>query len=356
MSLIQEKRTRSFICFMIMIGICLLTGTALFGSAYMRLIHDTETKTAANGVLMLSIIACIVMIGVLYTGTLLYLLRREEEYGKACRIVEHFAEGDFSEHLNGNQEGALYRLFSLIDEMSMSLKSKEETERQTKEFLKDTISDISHQLKTPLAALHMYNEIIEGEPENLDTVRQFAVKSETALNRMERLIELLLKVMRLDAGSIVFNHELCQVEEVIGQATEDLKMRAAAENKQLTITGSPESLISCDPLWTSEAVSNLVKNALDHTSPGDAINITWGETPAMLRIFIKDTGSGIPEEDIHHIFKRFYRGSKANDTPGIGLGLSLAKSIIEGQDGSISVQSQVGEGTTFVISMKRMMI
>lgn len=106
----------------------------------------------------------------------------------------------------------------------------------------------------------------------------------------------------------------------------------------------------CDKYWTSEAISNIVKNALDHTGSGDNIHISWTKTPLMVRIFISDNGKGIAPEDLHHIFKRFYRSKKHLDTQGVGLGLSLAKSIIDGQNGTISVKSSLNEGTTFILS------
>ena len=102
--------------------------------------------------------------------------------------------------------------------------------------------------------------------------------------------------------------------------------------------------------WTSEAIGNIVKNALDHTQDGGIVHITWERTPAMFRILISDNGTGIAPEDIHHIFKRFYRSKHSLDTQGIGLGLPLAKSIIEGQGGVIAVQSEIGNGTTFTLS------
>lgn len=105
--------------------------------------------------------------------------------------------------------------------------------------------------------------------------------------------------------------------------------------------------------WTREAVGNIVKNALDHTKAGGMIQISWDETPLMFRISVSDNGDGIDEEDIHHIFKRFYRSKKSLDTQGIGLGLPLAKSIVEGQGGSIAVQSKCGAGTTFTVSFPR---
>ena len=130
----------------------------------------------------------------------------------------------------------------------------------------------------------------------------------------------------------------------------ELTTRAKNENKEIQIEGDDEQQLICDLDWTSEAIGNIVKNALDHTQDGGIIRIIWERTPAMFRILISDNGTGIAPEDIHHIFKRFYRSKHSLDTQGIGLGLPLAKSIIEGQGGVIAVQSEIGNGTTFTLS------
>ena len=180
---------------------------------------------------------------VLAVGIFVFFWKRKRLYQQADKILLNYINGDYSCHLPQNYEGAIYQVFSSIEQLATMLQSKNETERKAKEFLKDTISDISHQLKTPLAALTMYQEIIESEPENAETVKQFAAK-----------------------------------------------------------------------------------------------------------MGISDNGNGIVPEDIYHIFKRFYRSKHSLDTQGIGLGLPLAKSIIEGQNGVISVQSEVGKGTLFTLS------
>ena len=230
------------------------------------------------------------------------------------------------------------------------LKAKSETEHKTKEFLKSTISDISHQLKTPLAALMMYQEIIEAEPDNTETVKKFSQKTGTALKRIEQLILSMLKIARLDTGNILFDKRTCLIQELVKNAISELTIRATQEKKQIIVNGTSNQVIMCDMDWTSEAIGNLVKIALDHTEIGGIVKITWESTPSMIRILVSDNGSGIAPEDIHHIFKRFYRSKYSLNTPGIGLGLPLAKSIIEGQEGLISVQSVLHEGTTFSVS------
>lgn len=293
---------------------------------------------------------CAILMLILFAGMFLFLWMRNQLYVQAGNIVNSYMNNDYSCHLPQNGEGELFRLFAAIEQLATMLQSKNETEHKTKEFLKNTISDISHQLKTPLAALAMYQEIMETEPDNIDTIKEFSHKMGIALKRMEQLILSMLTITRLDAGSIVFEKKQCSIKEVIISAVNDLTTRAAQENKQIFIDGNPNQSILCDIDWTSEAIGNLVKNALDHTQAGDIIRITWENSPTMLRIFVSDTGSGIAPEDIHHIFKRFYRSKYSLDTQGIGLGLSLAKSIIEGQGGLISVQSVLCEGTTFTLS------
>lgn len=283
-------------------------------------------------------------------GTFIFLWKREQIYLQAARVISHFTEGDFSLRMPQMNEGTIYRLLASVDQLAAILQAKNEDGQKAKVFLKNTISDISHQLKTPLAALTMYHEIISGEPDNIETVTVYSEKTGLALKRMEQLIQAMLKITRLDAGSIVFEKESCRISELIHQAISELTTRAVGEGKEITIDGSPEETIICDKQWTREAVGNIVKNALDHMDLGGKINISWNRTPAMLRVIISDNGTGIAPEDLHHIFKRFYRSKKSLDTQGVGLGLSLAKAIVEGQGGIISVQSTIHEGTVFTLS------
>lgn len=269
----------------------------------------------------------------------------------AANTISRYSKGDFTTHLPKMEDGTLFQLFSSIDSLASALQAKGETEYQSRIFLKNTISDISHQLKTPLAALSMYNEIILNEPENPAAITQFSQKTTKALERMEQLIQSLLKITRLDAGSITFEKSTHFLSEIVAQATLDLTTRAANEQKQILINGHPEDLtITCDFLWTSEAIGNIVKNALNHTSSGGHIHISWERSPAMVQIKVADDGSGIAKEDIYHIFKRFYRSKKTKDSQGVGLGLPLAKAIVEGQGGILSVQSTPDLGSTFIIA------
>jgi signal transduction histidine kinase len=279
-----------------------------------------------------------------------YFLRRERLYQSASAALDRLVEGDFSKHLPRGGEGTLYALFAKADTLAMALQAKSESERSAKQSLKDAVSDISHQLKTPLAALQLYNEILTSEADNPDTVRSFAQKSALSLSRMEQLILSLLKVMRLDAGTVPFQKERISVAELVQDAAQELTTRAKEENKRLAFGTDGGETILCDPQWTREALGNLIKNALDHTKPGGQVQVVWKRSPAMLRISVQDDGEGIAPDDMPFIFKRFYRSRHGSDTQGIGLGLPLAKSILEGQGAALSVQSEPGHGATFTIA------
>jgi signal transduction histidine kinase len=312
---------------------------------FMPAVSDFETAT-----FKLVFLGMFSFIAVLFALCFTFFIKREKLYRQAEKIILAFSRDNFTAHLPCSDEGTLYQLFASVDNLASALKSKEESEQKTKEFLKNAISDISHQLKTPLAALNMYNEIISEEPDNTATVTEFSQKTTSALERMDRLIQSLLKITRLDAGSIIFKKMPYKISEIVAQAVSELTTRAENEEKNIIISGNSDEKIICDFQWTSEAVGNIVKNALDHTFSGGHIKIFWERSPAMVQISITDDGTGIAPEDIHHIFKRFYRSRNSQDTQGVGLGLSLAKSIVEGQGGILSVKSTLNLDTTFTLS------
>lgn len=293
----------------------------------------------------------LMLVVMLTAVTVRFLWKREKLYRYAEGIITRFSEGNFACHLPGNENGSLYQLFAAVEELAVALRAQSEKERQAEVFLKDTISDISHQLKTPLAALHMYTEIIVQEPDHAETVERFSSKIMQSLERIEKLVQTLLKVSQIDTGSIVFQKEWQAAGELTESAAADLTVRAQAEGKRLVMDGDPAQMLFCDRQWTREAVANLIKNALDHTEENGTITVSWECSPAMFRLSVADDGCGIAQEDIHHIFKRFYHGKRDGGRQGIGLGLSLAKSIVEGQGGMISVSSTPGEGAVFVLTL-----
>ena len=273
------------------------------------------------------------------------------------KIMEH-AILQITEYISGNKdvtiecndEGELYRLFHEVNSLVAILNAHAENEKNAKKFLKNTISDISHQLKTPLAALNIYMGLIQDEAEELPTIQEFSRLSEQELERIEGLVQNLLKITKLDAGMIVLEKSLENVSEIAESVKKHFLFRASQEGKEICLSGSGETAFLCDRSWMIEAISNLVKNALDHTKEGDCIRMEWWVSASIVQITIKDNGSGIYPEDLHHIFKRFYRSRYSKDTQGIGLGLPLAKAIVEAHNGTIEVDSTLGRGTSFTMN------
>ena len=174
--------------------------------------------------------------------------------------------------------------------------------------------------------------------------------SEQELARIGTLVQNLLEITRLDAGTIVIDKAVENIADMMGDIALHFAYRAKQEQKRIILSGADDSTLFCDRDWMIEAISNIVKNALDHTGAGGQVAIEWNSLPDLTQIAVKDNGSGIHPEDIHYIFKRFYRSRFSKDTQGIGLGLPLAKAIIEAHDGNITADSELGRGSVFHIT------
>lgn len=297
------------------------------------------------------LINALIMAAVVLTVCCHYFIKQDKLFESAAAQIADYISGNRNARIACNEEGALYRLFHEINSLASILGAHVENEAKSKTFLQNTISDISHQLKTPLAALNIYNGIIQEEAENHPTVHDFAMRSEQELDRVEALVQSLLKIAKFDAGAIVMNKQQENVSELMEAVQAHFSFRASQEKKEILLSGDENTTLLCDRSWLLEAIDNLVKNALDHTKAGDSVQIQWNCLPTVLQITVKDNGSGIHPEDQYHIFKRFYRSRFSKETQGIGLGLPLAKTIIEAHGGTIEADSDLGMGTAFVVNI-----
>ena len=279
-----------------------------------------------------------------------YFKKQNQVMEQAVSQLQAYLDGDHNARIECDEEGELYRLFHTVNSMAAVLNAHADNELREKEFLKNTISDISHQLKTPLAALNIYNGLLQDGDMELSAVKEFADLSEQELDRIETLVQSLLKITKLDAGSVILEKATENVADMLRDVELHFAYRAKQEHKELVLSGPEEVLLFCDRDWLTEAIDNIVKNALDHTESGDAVHITWKALPNAVQIAVKDNGCGIHPEDLHHIFKRFYRSRFSQDKQGIGLGLPLAKTIVEAHSGTIEVDSELGKGTTFTMN------
>lgn len=280
-----------------------------------------------------------------------YFHKQHKIMETAVTEIDDYLIGDTNARIECDDEGEMYKLFHSVNTLVSVLNAHIENEFRTKEFLKDTISDISHQLKTPLAALNIYNGILQSETENLPDLKEFTILSEQELDRIEVLVQNLLKITRLDAGTIIIEKKIENVSDIMHDIEQHFAYRAKQEQKELILSGEDDITLFCDREWMIEAVSNLVKNAFDHTNAGKRICVEWKQMSNMLQIVVEDNGCGIHSEDIYHIFKRFYRGRFSKNTQGIGLGLPLAKAIVELHGGNMKVDSVWGKGSAFMINI-----
>lgn len=298
------------------------------------------------GLFLLSLLIAAGVLG----SCFLYFRRQDRMMEEAIAQISRFMTGQTHARIECDSEGSLYKLFHAVNTLATTLDAHATKEQKTKEFLKDTISDISHQLKTPLAALNIYNGLLQDDSEDPAVMREFAVKSEREIDRIEALVQSLLKITKWDAGSIQIEKYPENIADLMNDLQLHFETRVNLEGKMMNLSGPPNAELVCDRGWILEAVSNVVKNALDHTEAGGHITIAWNELPSMTQITVKDDGSGIHPEDIHHIFKRFYRSHFSKDTQGVGLGLPLTRAIVEAHDGNITVDSVLGKGSAFVLS------
>lgn len=328
----------------------LFTGISLFLFCNTILSQVILWRFHGNCPLALFILSLFMGCGILLL-CLCYFHKQHKIMETAVAEIDDYLIGDTDARIECDDEGEMYKLFHSVNTLVSILNAHIENEFQTKEFLKDTISDISHQLKTPLAALNIYNGILQSETENLPGLKEFTVLSEQELDRIDALVQNLLKITRLDAGTIIIEKNFENVSDMMHDIEQHFAYRAKQEQKELILSGDDDITLFCDREWMMEAVSNLVKNAFDHTDAGKRICVKWKQMSDMLQIVVEDNGCGIHSEDIYHIFKRFYRSRFSKDTQGIGLGLPLSKAIVELHGGNIKVDSVLGKGSAFIINI-----
>jgi len=256
--------------------------------------------------------------------------------------------GDTSLDVRDNREGDLSILKNEIYKMTRMLSEQQEGLQKDKEKLTDAISDISHQIKTPLTSMTVMADLLNDPNMETEKRQEFTYHIRRQLERMEWLVSSLLKLSKIDAGTTLFSKEKVDVEQLIKEAVAPMEIPVELKEIELEIEEKPEVTFIGDKNWTKEACINILKNAIEHTPHGGKVSISYEENTIFTEIRIKDTGKGIEKTELPHIFKRFYKGSHAADG-SVGIGLAMAYSIVANQQGDIEVMSESGKGTTFLI-------
>jgi signal transduction histidine kinase len=293
------------------------------------------------------IITFIVAFLIIYLANL-FTLRRYKEIEKLSGYLRNISNGNYSMDIRDNEEGELSILKNEIYKVTLMLSKQGEFLKKDKEKLADAISDISHQLKTPLTSMMVMIDLLSEENLNLEKRIEFTKNIEMQLERMDWLLTSLLKLSKIDAGTITFKKDKVKVSELIKKAMSPLLIPMELKEQKIIVDGNENTSFTGDLNWSIEAIVNIVKNCIEHTKNKGVISIFYEENPLYTEIKILDNGSGIEKEDLPYIFKRFYKGKNAS-AGSVGIGLAMAKSIIVSQNGDISVRSKKNQGTEFSI-------
>ena len=296
---------------------------------------------------ILSVSVCIAFglaFAVLFLG---YLKIQKKQTMDIAKRIERINLGDYSLQIDENSEDELSLLDNQIYRTTVKFREQAENSRKDKENLQKSLSDISHQLKTPLTSIIvMVENILDDDDMPLEIRREFLNDIKHNTNTISFLVQSLLKLSKLDAGGGKFRYEQVEVKSIVDECIKNTAVMAEILGVRLE-TDCNDIILNCDRKWLCEAITNIIKNCIEHSHNGN-IKITADQNKLYTKISIKDNGSGITKEDLPHIFERFYKGKNSSDD-SVGIGLSLAKTIIEKQGGYISVSSELNKGSEFVI-------
>lgn len=250
------------------------------------------------------------------------------------------------------KQGELGELYTNLYKLVQALKESNRKEQEEKIFLRDIMSDISHQLKTPLASLTVFLDLLyDGRVPDIDKQKQMLLESKNQVSRMEWMVLSMLKLARIEAGAIQFEKHPCSLYALVAQAKESVAYLTEKRGQQIDVQIDEKQMLVCDGDWLTEAIINLLKNASDYSGEQTTIHIWTEDNPMYTRIYVKDECCGIAESELKNIFKRFYRINKEVNPNSVGIGLSLTKSIVEGMGGKISVRSELGSYTQFILTL-----
>lgn len=293
---------------------------------------------------------CIILItaNLLFVLTFIgYLKHRQVKIEKLTRYIQKLSNKEYSLDIEENSEDELNSLKNELYKITVMLKETADNSVASREALSASVSDISHQLKTPLTSISiLLDNLNESENMDNDTQKDFLREISKQIKDMNFLVIALLQLSRLDAGVVEFLQEKVNLSNMLYEIKNNLEIMAEVKNVELNIEGKKDVYINGDYNWNKEAIQNIIKNAIEHANSKVTVDIS--ENDVYTKIEITDDGDGINENDIKHIFERFYKASNASQN-SIGIGLSLAKDIIEKQNGYITVESKKGMGSKFII-------
>ncbi len=278
-----------------------------------------------------------------------YLKRRDKKINQITQYINEIKNRKYELDINENSEDELSNLKNELYKITVMLKEESEISKKDKENLKMSVEDISHQLKTPLTSITIMLDNLKDNP-NMDenTKQKFIFEISKQIDWINWLVISMLKLSKLDANVVQFYEEKINLKKFINEIVKNLEIPIEIKNQQIVIEGNEKASFIGDYKWQQEAVTNIIKNCIEHNKDNGKIYIRYEENTLFTKITIKDEGEGISKEDLKHIFERFYKGQNSSEN-SVGIGLALAKNIIEKNKGMISCKSELDKGTEFVI-------
>lgn len=296
--------------------------------------------------IIMNIIILITLSITLFISYYLYLKRENRKLKEILKYLKDINRGLYNLKIEENEEDDLSLLKNELAKTTIMLKEVASNNLKDKVLLKESLEDLSHQLRTPLTSITLILDSLNSKEET-DRLESYKDMKRLILN-LNFLVNSLLKLARFDANTITFKEEDFLVDNLLNEVIENVNMLADLKNIKIIKNNNINNKLKGDFKWQVEAITNIIKNCIEHSKDNSFIEINHDENKLYTRIIIKDQGVGISKDDLKHIFERFYKG-KNSSCDSVGIGLSLAKTIIEKDNGFITVTSKEGVGTTFII-------
>lgn len=304
------------------------------------------SKIAAISVLAVSIF--------LIVSFFIFTKKRYNRLNALSETIDKILHGNDTINIKSFGEGELSILESDVQKMLVRLRDQKDKLEKDRTFLADSIADISHQLRTPLTSINLILSLIEASDTTKERREELLRELSKLITKTEYLVSVLLKISKIDAGTVQFEKKETELNALIRKSAEPLLIPMDIKNQKLSINADDISL-NCDSAWCIEAFGNILKNCTEHTPENGEITVTATNTPIFTEIIITDTGSGFNEEDIPHIFERFYKGRNSSKE-SFGIGLNLAKMIITAHNGTVKAENSQSGGAEFTIRFYKQVV
>lgn len=309
----------------------------------------TKNDKVNNKIRIISLIIIITFDSLIILIFYLYDKNKSKKIKEITKMISKINNRQFDIDINDFNEGELSILKNEISKTTTMLRQVADNSVKDKLNLKDSLGDISHQLKTPLTSITiMIDNILDNPDMDEKTRKKFLINIKREILNINFLVMSLLKLSKFDANVVKFNKESVYLKDIIIESIKNVSMIKELKNITIKVSGDDNIKLLCDFKWQVESITNILKNSIEHTSEYGTVEVNYSENKLYTRILIKDNGKGIDSGDLPHIFDRFYKGKNGSDD-SFGIGLSLSKTIIEKEGGSITVKSTPNIGTIFTI-------